>query len=329
MRTTLTSSLQHLREQLTATVPGSISSPAGRALVSHVTRVTREYFESLEARMPVGRLRELTAKSIAFQGDTEATSSYIQDLTRQVGQVIEPVIHSQTFERRLARAEAVGFTAAATQVEEAARRDFGIEEALTEQAIIVGVGDLAIPQQTIDLGRKVAALRVTGIDTTTRRLLAGTIADAMTGPNRGVPAVSRAIRDKFDSFSVERAGLIANTEINSIMSQATLSRSQSLGARRKEWLTVGDDRVSQEICLPNEGQGSIPINKAFGSLQQAPPGHPRCRCALSTFGASRASVESGLSPGGTTRWLQGIGALVAVSGVVQAVISPERAERGE
>lgn len=279
--------------------------------------------------MPVGKIRALTLQSIEFQGETEATSSYLQDLARQVEQVIEPVIHSQTFERRLARAESVGFTVAATQVEQAARRDFGIEEALTEQAIIAGVADLAIPQQTIDLGRQVAALRVTGIDTTTRRQLAGTIADAMTGPNRGVPAVSRAIRDKFDSFSVQRANLIANTEMNSIMSQATLSRSQSLGARRKEWLTVGDDRVSQEICLPNEGQGAIPINKAFGSLQQAPPGHPRCRCALATSGASRASVAAGLSAEGTTRWLQGIGALVVVSGAVQAVITPEREERGE
>jgi hypothetical protein len=47
----------------------------------------------------------------------------------------------------------------------------------------------------------------------------------------------------------------------------------------KEWLTALDDRVCR-ICSGNEGDGPIALGAYFSSGDDAPPGHPNCRCAI-------------------------------------------------
>jgi hypothetical protein len=47
----------------------------------------------------------------------------------------------------------------------------------------------------------------------------------------------------------------------------------------KEWLSAGDDLVSEE-CQANEDQGPIPLDDDFDSGDDAPPLHPNCRCAI-------------------------------------------------
>ena len=45
---------------------------------------------------------------------------------------------------------------------------------------------------------------------------------------------------------------------------------KDMGIQGKEWVTVGDDRVSDE-CQANEDQGVIPVNQAFTSGAMALP----------------------------------------------------------
>jgi SPP1 gp7 family putative phage head morphogenesis protein len=87
-----------------------------------------------------------------------------------------------------------------------------------------------------------------------------------------------------DQLTDERAQLIAQTEVNNVLSQAALEANLAMGADEKAWVTVGDDRVSQTICAPNEGDGEIPIKDTHQSGHLHPSGHPRCRCTEVYFG---------------------------------------------
>lgn len=82
------------------------------------------------------------------------------------------------------------------------------------------------------------------------------------------------------AFSRERARMIARTE---------LARADGMGAQigweesglvsGKEWLTAGDDKVS-DICRGNGAAGVIGLNQHFPSGDLAPPSHPNCRCVV-------------------------------------------------
>jgi SPP1 gp7 family putative phage head morphogenesis protein len=75
------------------------------------------------------------------------------------------------------------------------------------------------------------------------------------------------------------ADLVAVTETNRAVSAATLQRYFDNGVPAKEWLTALDDRVCR-ICSINQDDGAISLGAYFSSGDDAPPGHPNCRCAL-------------------------------------------------
>lgn len=77
----------------------------------------------------------------------------------------------------------------------------------------------------------------------------------------------------------ERAELIANNEIHVAVATGQNNKALALGRTEKDWITVGDERVSPTICRPNSALGRIPINQVFpNSGSQTTPGHPKCRC---------------------------------------------------
>ena len=76
-----------------------------------------------------------------------------------------------------------------------------------------------------------------------------------------------------------RAQLIANTELNNAMSEASLQTYTRLGIAAKSWSTVGDDDVSDD-CQDNEAAGPIPMDETFPGGVGRPPQHPGCRCTL-------------------------------------------------
>lgn len=132
--------------------------------------------------------------------------------------------------------------------------------------------------KAISWARRHGATLVTQMDEETKKQLAGVVAQGIKD-KRGVDGIGRDIRREIQSMSVKRGKLIARTETASALSQGSLDAMTDMGIDGKEWVTSGDDRVSDE-CQANEDQGVIPVNQAFTSGAMAPPQHPDCRCAL-------------------------------------------------
>lgn len=132
--------------------------------------------------------------------------------------------------------------------------------------------------QAIDWAEKQGARLVTQMDGETKRRLAKVVSDGIAN-KRGVPGLARDIRKTFDHMGKYRSQLIARTETANALSQASLGRMKDMGVDGKEWVTVGDDRVSVE-CQGNEAEGVIPVNQAFSGGVMAPPQHPACRCVV-------------------------------------------------
>jgi hypothetical protein len=116
----------------------------------------------------------------------------------------------------------------------------------------------------------------------TRNMLRSIIADGLED-NIGIPAIATNIEEAA-AFSEERAALVANTEVRRANSQGALTgyrTASSAGiAVKKAWLTAKDAKVDTDICAPNEDEGPIALDQDFASGDDAPPGHPNCRCAL-------------------------------------------------
>jgi hypothetical protein len=323
----LCEALEELCEATVATLPGSVGSPAGRRLVARMTAAMKTYFERLERRFPTRKVLALAGKYMAARPeDKKQTLAEKQKAQAQVAKLIEPAIGltDAALERALAEHSAVGYMLAADQIEASLRKQFRIREsALQEATLRAEFLDQPIPGPVIDWAETNAATRVTAMAATTQRELASTIADAMTQPRRGVPDVGRAIRNQFGDMTTVRSELIATTEMNNAMSQGTFDRGASMGAKEKEWITVGDDRVSQEICIPNEGAGRVRLGRVFPSGHMQPSGHPRCRCALATFGATRATARAGVSPEGRSNWLANVGDGLAAARTLQTILRAE------
>ena len=132
--------------------------------------------------------------------------------------------------------------------------------------------------EAVAYARAEAARLVTEMDQVTKDRLASMIGDAIEN-KRGVPGLARDIHGEFEDMSRYRSRVIARTETADALTNASLNKMDEMGVTGKEWVTVGDDRVSDD-CRANEGQGPIPTKKAFTSGKMGPPQHPQCRCAL-------------------------------------------------
>ena len=132
--------------------------------------------------------------------------------------------------------------------------------------------------QAVNWASKHGATLVTQMDKETQRRLALTISNGIQN-KRGIPGLSRDIRKTFDDMGKHRSELIARTETAEALSQASLDNMEAMGIDGKEWVTAGDDLVSDE-CLGNEAEGVIPTNQTFSGGVSAPPQHGNCRCAL-------------------------------------------------
>jgi len=91
-------------------------------------------------------------------------------------------------------------------------------------------------------------------------------------------SVDTLARDLFDILdNGSRAQMVAVTEIARAVSQASLDTYRRNGIPGKEWLIASSNVCA--ICEDNADEGVIPLDDAFASGDDAPPGHPRCRCA--------------------------------------------------
>ena len=132
--------------------------------------------------------------------------------------------------------------------------------------------------QAVDWAEKHAATLVTQMAEETQRRLALTISNGIAN-KRGIPGLARDIRKTFADMTKFRSELIARTETAEALSSASLDTMADMGIEGKEWVTAGDDRVSDD-CLGNEAEGVIPVNQSFSGGVMAPPQHPDCRCTV-------------------------------------------------
>jgi len=133
-------------------------------------------------------------------------------------------------------------------------------------------------EEAVEYAKKRGAKLVTNMDKETKRRLARVISNGIKN-KRGVQGISRDLRSEFKDMSMYRSKLIARTETADALSQASLKSMEEMGIEGKEWITAGDDKVSDE-CRRNGKEGIIPRDQAFSSGAMAPPQHPNCRCAL-------------------------------------------------
>ena len=132
--------------------------------------------------------------------------------------------------------------------------------------------------QAIDWAEKHSATLVKGLDEETKKRLAHTISQGIEN-KRGIPGLARDIKSTFTDMGRHRSELIARTETANALSTASLDSMADMGIEGKEWITAGDDLVSDE-CEANEAEGVIPVNQEFVSGVMAPPQHPDCRCTI-------------------------------------------------
>lgn len=85
---------------------------------------------------------------------------------------------------------------------------------------------------------------------------------------------------EFQKLLRERKKTIAQTEQRFATSEANRLDATKFGATHKTWITVGDERVDEDVCAANEAQGVIPIKDTFQSGHDVTPGHPNCRCTI-------------------------------------------------
>jgi len=152
---------------------------------------------------------------------------------------------------------------------------------LVKESIFREQGEFEGPpvQQAIDWAEKHGAQLVTQMDEETKKRLAQTISDGIKN-KRGIPGLQRDIKSTFADMSKHRSTMIARTETANALSTASLDSMKDMGIEGKQWVTAGDDMVSDE-CMGNESEGVIPVNQSFSGGVMAPPQHPNCRCVVS------------------------------------------------
>lgn len=157
-----------------------------------------------------------------------------------------------------------------------------VSQDLMDKAVTFAVGNwraeakLLGEDGTLGLKGLLAEARVTIRSIADNRLdvLARALAD---GVSRGDPVrvVAKNLQSILDDPT--RAEMVAHTEINRAMSQASLDQYRQAKLTQKVWLTADNPCPT---CEANEDQGAIGLEDDFDSGDSAPPAHPNCLCAL-------------------------------------------------
>jgi SPP1 gp7 family putative phage head morphogenesis protein len=192
--------------------------------------------------------------------------------------------------------EAIFDTVAAQQSLFAAATEGAIEAALVAGAQRT-MADFSI-EGSFDLTNRRAAVfldthgaeAVTRINLETKRGLRTLISTGLR-EGQSYDEIARNIRARFGGFSTpqpqqhirSRAHLVAVTETGNAYEVGNRAVADDLVdaglVMEKSWLTVGDNRVSDD-CAANEGADWIPLDDTFPGGVDQPLQHPSCRCTM-------------------------------------------------
>lgn len=256
---TVVTELDCLIQLLEAQIPANPKSPRNERRRKRLERELAKYFKSLEDAFPYGKLSGIYNRYVK------------ETLGSETGDILDPLL--ATFDTTLTT-EVSGQIAEIYISGQAEMITWG----KTKAGVPIAYEGPPI-SQAIDWAEKQGARLVTQMDTETKKRLAHTISQGIEN-KRGIPGLSRDIKKEFADMSRYRSQLIARTETSNALSQASLDTMKDMGIEGKEWITAGDDLVSDE-CSGNEAEGVIPVNQEFSGGVMAPPQHPDCRCTLS------------------------------------------------
>jgi len=256
---TVTAEIDAIIGILEAQLPANPNSPQNVRLRKGLERKLASYFDDLQRAFPYSKLAGIYNKHVI----TESLGSETRN-------ILDPLL--TTFDDRLTTT--IGGQLAEVYISGQAEM---ITWGQTKAGIPIAYEGPPI-QQAIDWAEQHGASLVKGMDEETKRRLAHTISQGIEN-KRGIPGLSRDIRNTFDHMSKYRSELVARTETANALSQASLDSMEDMGIDGKEWITVGDSQVSIE-CQGNEAEGVIPTKQLFSGGVSAPPQHPNCRCAL-------------------------------------------------
>lgn len=124
-----------------------------------------------------------------------------------------------------------------------------------------------------------AADLVSGIEESTRNMIAADIADSLANGG-SLEMLVETLQENY-AFSKKRAKLIARTEIRNANQHGALEgmrAAQKIGIKiKKYWSAVLDPCAD---CKENEDVSPIALDEYFPSGDLAPSAHPHCRCSL-------------------------------------------------
>lgn len=257
---TVVAELNNLIQLLEARIPANPQSLANKRRERSLQRELAKYFNKLEKAFPYGKLSAIYNRYVVKESVASESDKIMASLLATFDDKLVADISGHTAE--------IYFSGSAEMI------SFG----KTKMGIPIAYEGPPI-SQAIDWAEKHSATLIKGIDEETKRRLAHAISEGIE-TKRGIPGLARDIKKEFADMSRYRSQLIARTETSNALSQASLDRMQDMGIEGKEWITAGDDKVSDE-CLGNEAEGVIPVNQTFSGGVMAPPQHPDCRCTLS------------------------------------------------
>jgi SPP1 gp7 family putative phage head morphogenesis protein len=269
----LIAEINRILKLLESQLPASMGDPRNLRLERSFKKSLAEYFDGLEQAFPYAKLG-----AVYFQHAKEVSSPSLSFSGNEWDDWLEPLIRA--FQADL--------------LYRVNSHLAGIYLAGSAQMLSYGKTRLGIPipfegapiLQAVDWASQHCGQLVTRLDEETKKRLAQVISDGIQN-KRGVDGISRDIRREFKDMSKRRADMIAQTETNTALSQASLDRMHDMGVTGKEWIVDGDERTCL-ICLGNASQGIIPIDQLFQSGHMQTPGHPGCRCATAPARLNRA-----------------------------------------
>ncbi len=255
---TVLTELDGIIKLLEADLPGNQASPKNQKLKRKFEAEMSKYFDRLEQAFPYSRLAAIYNKNVKESLGSD-TRDILDPLLATLDETLTTTVNGQLAEIYISgQAEMVTWGKTAR----------GIPIAYEGPPI----------QGAIDWAKKEGARLVTQMGEETKRRLAGVISKGIEN-KQGIPKLSRELRKTFDDMSKYRSELIARTETANALSQSSLNTMEDMGIEGKEWITAGDDQVSED-CEGNEAEGVIPVGQEFSGGVMAPPQHPDCRCVV-------------------------------------------------
>ena len=242
-------------------LPG-IQSLVGIRLTQRLTRSLRFYFSELFREVRLVNLEVIFTRFIPDQS-IDVHPSVIDDAINMTRQTIEPTIQKLDAELRQAILPILrsGYALAEAQFSHEQEPRF-----VQEQDEFEGpVNPLAIA-----FANEQSALLIQGLNRTSKKRISGAIARGLKD-RLGVPGTARELRRVMNSMTRVRSKVIARTEMNRAMSNATFNQMGERGVIKKTIVLAPNP---DQICITNKNAGSILRSDNFPSGQAYPPFHP-------------------------------------------------------